>query len=292
MGMRINELIGLPGFKQLASIVERGLVVLTTGKQPETVQLEQIKAYQRERQAIFEQQMDNMAAQEKLRKQNAAAEAKAVAEANKKAKEALAIEKARLYLKQAQRVFDQQAIQIAAALQNKSLTENEKTRLQLMQAQQQLQDAIDNQQTDSFAALETQITNLQAKLKGLQDDFAKGLGNPFKEATDGASAAAAAFGLALDAYRKFRAGEREDNPIPNPGSITPPPSVPQSTTVVGANFANDGMGSAINESRGASTPIVLQIDGQTVASVLANQSASGVPANYDRNIAARLRDSW
>ena len=130
-----------------------------------------------------------------------AANAKANAE---KAKQ-LKLDMALASLRKSMAIFDQQKIQIAAALQNKKLTADEENRLKLMQAQADLQQAIDDQ---NLAALDP----LMAKIKDLQNQITAisklNAGNPFADMLAGATAAGIATVALINAFEaKLPAGK-------------------------------------------------------------------------------------
>jgi hypothetical protein len=198
------------------------------------------------------------------------AAAAALLKTNAEKTKQLKLDTAIAMLKKSMAVFDQQKIQIAAALANSKLTADEKARLQLMQTQADLQQAIDDKNT-------TVLDGLMSKIKGLQDSLTTlqktSIGNPFAEAIQGATDAATAFGLTTQAYQNFRTGER-GNGIPNANSI-PATSIP-------GGGAQPMQPVTVN----------LMLDGQQIQQVVVDNTASGSPSSYSRNLGAPLRDSW
>ena len=132
--------------------------------------------------------LDRAAAEKKVTdaiKAKAMADAKANAALLKQKQDQLKIDQASALLKKSQSIFDLQGIEIAAAMQNTKLTQEEQLRLQMLATQDQLAAAI---QDKSVSA----IDKLMEKLKTLADQFAelskKDIGNPFSSATQGAIA--------------------------------------------------------------------------------------------------------
>ena len=171
-------------------------------------------------------------------------------------------------LKKQQKLFDLQAAEIAAALQNKTLTPEERVRLQMMQASDALSNAL---KTDTTQAA---IDNLTKNLVNLQDQF-KSLSamNPFNTAVQGAitlQSQLAGLNAQLQATRTV-------NPLGGSYDLS--------------NYVSTPSPSAGTASS-TSTVVNVQIDGQTIASALVNNDASGTPPTYNRSISARLRDSW
>lgn len=116
------------------------------------------------------------------------AAAAAAALLNKQKSDQLKLQKAQLALKQASKVLDLQAIEIAAALQNNSLSDKDRTALLLQQA-------ILNENADAATALAN-------NLKGMKDELATPIPDPFKPFVDGANAATDAVNKLIDAKEK------------------------------------------------------------------------------------------
>lgn len=208
--------------------------------------------------------------------------AAAIAKANEQRNKQLKLDTAIAFLKKSMAIFDQQKIQLAAALQNQKLTADEKARLQLMQTQADLQQAIDDKNTSALDGLMQKINDLQQAIK----DTAKlSAGNPFAEAIKGATDAATAFGLALDAYKAFRAGERGDQPVATltpPNLFNPYPAIPTpSVTGVNPNTGADTNGNK---------PLIVNvtIDGKDVAAAVTDT----VTGTQQTNSQAGIQPFW
>ena len=179
-------------------------------------------------------------------------------------------------LKKSQAVFDQQKIQIAAALANSKLTADEKARLQLMQTQADLQQAIDDKNSTVLDGLMNKIQALQDSLTNLQKTT---IANPFQAATEGAIAMQSAlYGLnaQLQASRGVNGlGGAYDlsnyASVPLAGSGTAATTV--NVTVQGSVISSGDLVSAVQQG-------------------IVNNTAGGAPSNYARNLGAPLRDSW
>jgi len=107
----------------------------------------------------------------KLARDNAAAAATAAADAKKKLaiqSQDNALAKAALALKQSQKVFDQQAAELWAATHSKQ-TDADQQRLQLMNDQAALQDAIDQKDGTLATQLASRVTQEQNNIKSVQD---------------------------------------------------------------------------------------------------------------------------
>lgn len=143
-------------------------------------------------------------------KAKAMADAKANQALLKQKSDQLKLDQAAAALKKSQAVFDMQAIEIAAALQNDRITADEKLRLQMMATQDQLTAAIQDQNIPAFDALIKKLEELRLAFENLGKTKIE---NPLVNVEEGAKNAANAFGLTLDAYHKLRAGERMDDPL-------------------------------------------------------------------------------
>jgi fluoride ion exporter CrcB/FEX len=189
--------------------------------------------------------------------QNAATTA--LAKANAEKAKQLKLDTAIAFLKKSMAVFDLQKIQIAAALANSKLTQDEKTRLQLMQTQADLQQAIDDKNT-------TVLDGLMSKIKGLQDSLTtlqkSSIGNPFQEAINGITMLYQMIS-APPAGGVYGTGAQPMLPVPNY-------NVPPAASIPGG---------------GAQPPIIidLNVDGQKLQQVIVDNTASGSPTTYDRN---------
>ena len=201
------------------------------------------------------------------------ATAAALAKSNAEKAKQLKLDTAIAFLKKSMAVFDQQKIQIAAALANSKLTADEKARLQLMQTQADLQQAIDDKNSTVLDGLMNKIQALQDSLTNLQKTT---IANPFQAATDGAIAMQSAlYGLnaQLQASRGVNGlGGAYDlsnySSVPLPGAMAAATATPTTTTVN------------------------LVLDGQQIQQVVVDNTASGSPSTYSRNLGAPLRDSW
>lgn len=177
--------------------------------------------------------------------------------------------KAQLALKKQQATFDQQAIEIAAALKNDKLTADEKLRLQMLSTADQLQAAIQDQNQVTTDNLTKALTELQTAFANLAKT------NPFDTATQGAIALQSAL-YGLNAQLQ---ATRSTNPLGGgydlsnyAGGVPSLPSAPS-------------MG-------GGTTTVNLTLDGQIVQQVIVDNTASGSPSTYARNLGSPLRDSW
>ena len=113
-------------------------------------------------QAALDKMMKNQAA---LDKKNAAA---AIVDKNKQ----LALDKASAVLKQSQKIFDLNAIELAAAAQGK-LTDGDRKRVELKQLEIQLQDAIDNKDESLATKLAAQVEAGRAGILGLTSSLSE-----------------------------------------------------------------------------------------------------------------------
>ena len=195
------------------------------------------------------------------------AAAAALLKTNAEKTKQLKLDTAIAFLKKSMAVFDQQKIQIAAALANSKLTADEKARLQLMQTQADLQQAIDDKNTTVLDGLMSKIQALQNSLAALQK---MSIGNPFQEAIDGA----------LKLYQIIAQ--------PPAGGVFGPGAQPM---IPVPNFAVPPAGSVPG---GGAQPMTvnLVLDGQQIQQVVVDNTASGSPSTYSRNLGAPLRDSW
>ena len=113
-------------------------------------------------QAALDKMMKNQAA---LDKKNAAA---AIVDKNKQ----LALDKASAVLKQSQKIFDMNAIELAAAAQGK-LTDGDRKRVELKQLEIELQDAIDNKDDALATKLAAQVEAGRAGILGLTSSLSE-----------------------------------------------------------------------------------------------------------------------
>lgn len=216
--------------------------------------------------------MANESSTQTIAAQNASTTA--LAKSNAEKAKQLKLDAAIAMLKKSMAVFDQQKIQVAAALQNKKLTEDEKTRLALMQTQADLQQAIDDKNTTILDGLMTKIQSLQSSLTNLQKIS---VGNPFQSAIDGAIA----FQSALYGLNASLQASRTTNPLGGSYDLSNYASVPLAgssapvvnVTVQGSIISSGDLVSAVQQG-------------------IVNNTAGGAPSNYARNLGAPLRDSW
>ena len=125
---------------------------------------------------------DRAAAEKKVTdaiKAKAMADAKANAALLKQKSDQLKIDQASALLKKTQSIFDLQAIEIAAALQNDKITADERLRLQMLQTADMLAEAIQNKDIAAIDALSSKLKDLTQQFKDLEklslDPFANGL---------------------------------------------------------------------------------------------------------------------
>lgn len=202
----------------------------------------------------------------------AALRAANLAAANKEKKAAadkLALEKASAILKNSQKVFDNMAIQLAAAAQNQ-LTEQDRKRVELKQTQIQLQDAIDNKDTALATKLAASIKTQQEGIQGINGAISK-----LPTAPD-------IFGSTLQTIKDVNAQlaifQKYQFDLFGTYKYIPNPSLPV------ASFANEGMGSAIQESR---IQVHVTVDdngnlGAKLSNALSNTSANGTGSTLTR----------
>ena len=186
-------------------------------------------------------------------------------------------------LKKSMAIFDLQKIQIAAALQNKKLTADEENRLKLMQAQADLQQAIDDKNT---AALDP----LMQKIKDLQDQIAAisklSAGNPFAEMLAGATAAGIATVALLNSIEsrlpKAMVGLSSEAKAAIDESRLNPNSVPASPTSTGLTDAQ------LSQIYDPTVNVHVTLDGQVVANAVTNT----VTSNQQTNSQAGVQPFW
>lgn len=286
--------LGIPGW--LVKMFGRGLVTLS-GHNYQTLEVDAIRAKQRETQKLRDQEFATLKSQEAIRKQNAAnalADQKKLNAQNaialKQKQDQAVLDKASALLKQSQSTFDIQKAQIYIALQNDTLTANEKLRLSMMQTQDQLAAAIQ----DKNIPLVEQLT---VKLQAQTNQFALMQGiDPYTAFTLGADAltqsllAAAAAQKALN-DEMSKMGDKSGlglggGATGGAGSLAP--TIPAAPAVGSDAWAK----SQSWWTPGGFGAVTVQIDGTAVATALVNQSGSAVPSSLQRNIGARLQDSW
>ena len=213
--------------------------------------------------------------------QNAATAA--LAKANAEKAKQLKLDTAIAMLKKSMAIFDLQKIQIAAALQNKKLTADEENRLKLMQAQADLQQAIDDKNT---AALDP----LMQKIKDLQDQIAAisqlSAGNPFAEMLAGATAAGIATVALLNSIEsrlpKAMVGLSSEAAAAIGESRLNANSVPASPTSTGLTDAQ------LSQIYDPTVNVHVTLDGQVVANAVTNT----VTSNQQTNSQAGVQPFW
>ena len=139
----------------------------------------------RENTKKLEEYYKNQKAQDALNKKIEKDRIAALNAQNKALKDKLALERASSALKAADKIFDQQAIEIAAAMANKQ-SEQDMARLQLKKDLLDLQTAIDNKDVAGATALADKVNQDVARLNALREtnatlDLIK---NPFESWTD------------------------------------------------------------------------------------------------------------
>lgn len=218
--------------------------------------------------------------------------AQSIALQNKQRTDQIKLEKAQLALKQASKTLDLQQIEIAAALQNKNISEKDKTSLLLQQA-------ILNENADTATALAKQ-------LKDMKDELAKIIPDPFTAFTAGANAAADAVTRLknLLPINPFTSTNPDRTPPgmgptnPTTGAPVPPelrPGVSTGSTGTGSVPMNTGTGSIGGTvAVVAPAPVVqvtVNLDGQAVAGAVTDSvtnqqiqnTAAGVAGAYNRS---------
>jgi hypothetical protein len=279
--------LGIPGW--LVKMFGRGLVTLS-GNNYQTLEVDAIRAKQREAQKLRDQEFATLKSQEAIRKQNAAnalADQKKLNAQNaialKQKQDQAVLDKASALLKQSQATFDLQKIALYAAAQNETLTADEKLRLSMMQTQDQLAAAIENKNLP----LVEQLTN---KLQAQTNQFALMHNiDPYTAFTLGADALTQSLIAAANAQKYLndemsKMGQGIGGGLNSGGTGgTNTPVAP--SLVAAASFANEGMAGAINESRVGSgvQQIVVAIDGAAIAQATVGQSAAGVTPTYQKN---------
>lgn len=216
--------------------------------------------------------LDRAAAEKKVTdaiKAKAAADAKANAALLKQKSDQLKIDQASSLLKKSQGIFDLQAIEINAAMQNTKLTADEQLRLQMLSTQDQLAAAIQDKSITAIDDLSTKLTNLAAQFDELSK---KDIGNPFSAATQGAIALQSAM-YGLDAALQ---ATRTTNGRGGAFDLSNYLSVPSA----GANAQQ-------------SVIVTVTADPTLVTTVqqgIVNSTASGTAAVYSRSSTARVGD--
>ena len=122
---------------------------------------------QRENTKKLEQDYKNLKAQNELNKKIEKDRIAAINQQNKALKDKLALERASSALKQADKIFDMQAIEIAAAMANKQ-TQEDMARLQLKKDLLDLQAAIDAKDVQAATALADKVNQDVARLNALR----------------------------------------------------------------------------------------------------------------------------
>lgn len=247
----------------------------------DVVKLGEQKAYDaklRENTKILEQQYKTQKVVD-----DAAAKANAASLAAKNKQ--LALDKASLQLKQAAKVFDNQAAEVWAAQQGK-ITDSDKARLKLMQDQIALQDAINNNDavlaTSLASRVQQDITNIHA-LQGAVDGI-KITDNPFQPLEDSALKTKMTIEQMIAALANITKGIPALQATIAPTSVT---STATSQLVNGLDFTSSG-GMSVGQGAGQvpSVNVQVQIGNQAINDVVTtatqNSSASGVPLNYGR----------
>jgi hypothetical protein len=209
--------------------------------------------------------------------------AKAAAAATKSKKEQLALEKqkaalekASLALTQANKLFDDKAIQLAAASAGK-LTEEDKVRIKLKQDIMGLEEAIQAGNVKSAASFANAITQGSQQLQILRGDLAgfQEIPNPFNAWLETMRAVAAEL-AALANIKPIAASSAMSNGATGfadfGGAAYELPKNPYAGTYYGAT-GRDPM----------PVQVTLNIDGKTVADALVNTSNSGTSSSTSRN---------
>jgi len=121
---------------------------------------------------VAQAQQNILAQKAAIASKTAAADAKTqaalLAKQTKEKANQLLLDKASAVLKQSQKVFDMNAIELAAAAQGK-LTDQERARVELKQTQLELQDAIDAKDGALATKLAASVAQEQANIKGVGD---------------------------------------------------------------------------------------------------------------------------
>ena len=183
------------------------------------------------------------------------------------------LDQASALLRKSQSIFDQQAIEIAAAQKNASLTADEKLRLSMMATQDQLQAAIQDQNLPAVDKLVSSLQTLQATFEKMA------VTNAFQASTQGAiQLQSSIYGLnaALQATRGT-------NPLGGSYDLSNYASIPLAGSGTAATTVNVTVQGSVISS------------GDLVSAVqqgIVNNTAGGSPSNYARNLGAPLRDSW
>jgi hypothetical protein len=207
--------------------------------------------------------------------------AKAAAAATKSKKEQLALEKqkailekASLALSQANKLFDDKAIQLAAASAGK-LTDEDKIRIKLKQDIMGLEEAIQAGNVKSAASFASAIAQGSQQLQVLRGDLAgfQDIGNPFTawletmKALAAELAALAKIEIPVMSFNRGNTGMADFG-----GAAYELPKNPYAGTYYGET-GRDPM----------PVQVTLNIDGKTVADALVNTSNSGTSSSTSRN---------
>ena len=197
----------------------------------------------------------------------------------------LKLDQASALLKKSQKIFDMQAIEIAAAMQNTSLTADEQLRLQMLSTQDQLAAAIQDKSMAAVKALSDKLTELQSQF----DQLSKAnIGDPFVAANAGATmlinqlAQIKANGMTN--YSAFLLQGFAPSAYDLPTGVAPVDQLAQ----IAANGMTDYSSFLLNPSNTATqdVTVTVSVDPGLIATVqqgIVNNTASGTPSTFARS---------
>jgi hypothetical protein len=197
--------------------------------------------------------------------------------ANKAAADQVKLQNAALLLKKAGTIFDLNRISINAALLSgaKSLSAEDKARLELRAAEADVQNAIDTKNADAVDSLVSKMNDALTKVMtlGLQVATLPKAGNPLQAVTDGANAATAAINATSTALGNLQMQYPNASAFSNPNfASVPTPAAAAAPTVI------------VNP--------VITLDGNQLTNTVTNNQVdngfSGVPQYINRNYSTSL----
>jgi hypothetical protein len=214
---------------------------------------------------------------------NAKALADAKALSAQKAQQ-LKLDQASSLLKRSQSVFDLQQIEVTAALQNKSLDANETLRLQMIQTQDQLAAAIQDQNIPLVEQLSAKLENQTGIFAAMQHI------DPYQMLVTGADSASAAIlkaynaQLLLNQALAAQPGANSGTGSFTPGTFLTPSLTPgyEVNPTTGLATNGGGLGLVVNLNVAGSVLTNQELKDYMVQA-LVNSTASGTQGTYDRN---------
>ena len=282
LGRAINKVFPALGWIMSHTIDGWSKILGVQDAQVAIIRQSQKDAYEQAK--LYEKQQK---AQADLNKQLATQQAKADAAAKKAAQDKLALDKASALLKKQQSIFDNQQAEIYAALQNDRLDANDKLRLQMLQTEDQLAAAIQDQNIPL-------VQQLTEKLQQQTDQFAVMQHiDPYTALAIGVDAATAKILAAYQAQLLLNAAIAA---MPSPASfgsgINPNYSNPLALTDLTPLTQSTVINAVISPElfAGIQLNATVALDSQVIQQSLVNNSASGTPVTYSRSNSARVGD--